>query len=303
MRGLGLHTVCEEARCPNIGECWHHGTATFMILGDVCTRACGYCAVAHGRPPTLDLAEPARVADAFARSALQLRRHHLGRSRRPRRRRRVDLRRDDPPDPQRGAGVPHRGADPRLPGRSRRRCARCSTPGPTSSTTTPRRCRACTGWRAPAAATRARWSCSIAPRRIAPHIATKTGLMVGLGEERDELVATLRRPARASACDPDDRPVPAPDRRTRADDAVLPPRRVRRAQTRRARAWASGTSSRARSSAAPTTRTKPPTPTPPPRGSYPDHEDTSAQRSHKEENLFPRVLFVRIRAFVSLWSR
>jgi lipoyl synthase len=66
MRGLALHTVCEEARCPNIGECWHHGTATFMILGDVCTRACGYCAVSHGRPATLDLDEPARVADAVA---------------------------------------------------------------------------------------------------------------------------------------------------------------------------------------------------------------------------------------------
>ena len=50
MRELNLHTVCEEARCPNIGECWHHGTATFMILGDVCTRACAYCAVSHGRP-------------------------------------------------------------------------------------------------------------------------------------------------------------------------------------------------------------------------------------------------------------
>ena len=50
MRDLNLHTVCEEARCPNIGECWHHGTATFMILGDVCTRACAYCAIAHGRP-------------------------------------------------------------------------------------------------------------------------------------------------------------------------------------------------------------------------------------------------------------
>ena len=47
MRDLKLNTVCEEARCPNIGECWHHGTATFMILGDVCTRACGYCAVPH----------------------------------------------------------------------------------------------------------------------------------------------------------------------------------------------------------------------------------------------------------------
>jgi lipoic acid synthetase len=65
MRDLNLHTVCEEARCPNIGECWHHGTATFMILGDVCTRACAYCAVAHGRPDALDPAEPARVASAI----------------------------------------------------------------------------------------------------------------------------------------------------------------------------------------------------------------------------------------------
>jgi lipoic acid synthetase len=65
MRELHLHTVCEEARCPNIGECWHHGTATFMILGDVCTRACSYCAVSHGRPAALDLAEPERVASAI----------------------------------------------------------------------------------------------------------------------------------------------------------------------------------------------------------------------------------------------
>ena len=50
MRDLNLHTVCEEAQCPNIGECWNHGTATFMILGDVCTRSCAYCAVSHGRP-------------------------------------------------------------------------------------------------------------------------------------------------------------------------------------------------------------------------------------------------------------
>ena len=71
MRELGLHTVCEEARCPNIGECWHHGTATFMILGDVCTRACAYCAVSHGRPEGLDPAEPTRVADAIAAMALQ----------------------------------------------------------------------------------------------------------------------------------------------------------------------------------------------------------------------------------------
>src|SRR5829696_6104668 len=71
MSGLGLNTVCQEARCPNIGECWHHGTATFMILGDVCTRACSYCAVAHGKPHDLDLAEPARVAEAIDRMALR----------------------------------------------------------------------------------------------------------------------------------------------------------------------------------------------------------------------------------------
>jgi lipoic acid synthetase len=64
MRELRLNTVCEDARCPNIGECWNHGTATFMILGDICTRACSYCAVAHGRPGALDTAEPERVASA-----------------------------------------------------------------------------------------------------------------------------------------------------------------------------------------------------------------------------------------------
>ena len=71
MRDLKLNTVCEEARCPNIGECWHHGTATFMILGDTCTRACAYCAVSHGRPEALDPAEPARVADAVATMGLR----------------------------------------------------------------------------------------------------------------------------------------------------------------------------------------------------------------------------------------
>jgi lipoic acid synthetase len=65
MREQKLHTVCEEAQCPNIGECWHHGTATFMILGDVCTRACAYCAVAHGRPAPADPLEAVRVAEAI----------------------------------------------------------------------------------------------------------------------------------------------------------------------------------------------------------------------------------------------
>src|SRR5574342_292653 len=71
MRDLKLNTVCEDAHCPNIGECWHHGTATFMILGDVCTRACAYCAVAHGKPTGLDTAEPSRVAEAVARMGLR----------------------------------------------------------------------------------------------------------------------------------------------------------------------------------------------------------------------------------------
>src|SRR5436853_2245682 len=71
MRDLELHTVCEEAHCPNVGECWEHGTATFMILGDVCTRNCAYCAVAHGRPAKFDPAEPARVAQAAAQMNLQ----------------------------------------------------------------------------------------------------------------------------------------------------------------------------------------------------------------------------------------
>ncbi len=65
MRTLGLHTVCEEANCPNIGECWHHGTATFMILGDTCTRSCGYCNVIHGAPQPPDPLEPAHVAHAI----------------------------------------------------------------------------------------------------------------------------------------------------------------------------------------------------------------------------------------------
>ena len=66
-----LHTVCESARCPNLGECWGRGTATVMILGDVCTRSCGFCHIATGRPPVLDLDEPRRVAEAAARLNLK----------------------------------------------------------------------------------------------------------------------------------------------------------------------------------------------------------------------------------------
>ena len=71
MRGQQLHTVCEEAHCPNIGECWERGTATFMILGDICTRRCHYCAVTTGRPQGLDLQEPARLADTVRELGLR----------------------------------------------------------------------------------------------------------------------------------------------------------------------------------------------------------------------------------------
>jgi len=71
VRDLQLNTVCEEARCPNIGECWGHHTATFMLLGDVCTRNCGFCAVAHGRPVAVDPLEPERVAEGVDRLGLR----------------------------------------------------------------------------------------------------------------------------------------------------------------------------------------------------------------------------------------
>jgi lipoic acid synthetase len=70
-RGMGLHTVCESAQCPNIGECWNHKTATFMLLGDICTRRCGFCAVPKGRPEPIDLDEPRRVAEAVATLGLK----------------------------------------------------------------------------------------------------------------------------------------------------------------------------------------------------------------------------------------
>jgi lipoyl synthase len=70
-RGLGLHTVCESAQCPNIGECWNHHTATFMLLGDICTRRCGFCAVPKGKPGPIDWEEPRRVAEAVATLGLK----------------------------------------------------------------------------------------------------------------------------------------------------------------------------------------------------------------------------------------
>jgi lipoic acid synthetase len=71
MRAQRLHTVCEEARCPNIGECWNHRTATFLLLGEVCTRGCRYCAIAKGKPAALDEQEPERIAEAVAHLKLR----------------------------------------------------------------------------------------------------------------------------------------------------------------------------------------------------------------------------------------
>jgi lipoyl synthase len=191
MQELKLHTVCEEARCPNIGECWHHGTATFMILGDVCTRACAYCAVAHGKPHELDLAEPARVADAIERMAL---RHAVITS--------VD--RDDLPDG--GAFIfaeTIRHTRERVPGcrvevlipdfqgiEDPLRAVLDAGPDVLNhnTETVPRLYRiARAGGRYPRTL-----ELLDRARRYAPHIPTKSGLMVGLGEEDDELVATLR---------------------------------------------------------------------------------------------------------------
>jgi lipoyl synthase len=187
MKDLGLNTVCEDARCPNIGECWHHGTATFMILGDICTRACAYCAVAHGKPNELDTAEPGRVAEAVARMGLQ---YAVITS--------VD--RDDLSDG--GAGI---FAD--TIGAVRRRVPSCrievlipdfqGMEAPLravldarpdvlnhNTETVPRLYRM--------ARSGGRYARTLElldrSRQYAPDIATKTGLMVGLGEEVDEIV-------------------------------------------------------------------------------------------------------------------
>ena len=190
MGDLALNTVCEEAHCPNIGECWHHGTATFMILGDVCTRNCPYCAVAHGKPATLDTAEPGRVADA----AEQMRLRYVVIT---------SVDRDDLPDG--GASI-----FAETIRQIRRRLPECRIEvlipdfqgkeaplqavldaGPDilnhNTETVPRLYRK--------ARPGGRYERALGlldrARRYAPRIPTKSGLMVGLGEEWDEVIATL----------------------------------------------------------------------------------------------------------------
>src|SRR5689334_13407009 len=190
MRELNLHTVYEEARCPNIGECWHHGTATFMILGDVCTRACAYCAVAHGRPAAVDAAEPRRVADAIR--ALDLAYVVI-----------TSVDRDDLADG--GASIfaeTIRETRARVPGcrievlipdfqgsEAALRAVLDARPDILNhnTETVPRLYRM--------ARSGGRYARTLElldrSRRYAPDIPTKTGVMVGLGEERRELIATF----------------------------------------------------------------------------------------------------------------
>ncbi len=191
MRDLKLNTVCEEAHCPNIGECWNHGTATFMILGEVCTRACAYCAVSHGRPAPIDAAEPERVANAIE----QLNLNYVVIT---------SVDRDDVKDG--GASIfaeTIRETRKRLPscrvevlipdfqGKEEPLRAVLEA-GPDvlnhNTETVPRLYRmARSGGRYPRTLELLERS-----RIIAPHIPTKSGVMVGLGEEREELLATFR---------------------------------------------------------------------------------------------------------------
>ena len=187
MKDLRLNTVCEDAHCPNMGECWHHGTATFMILGDVCTRACAYCAVAHGRPTELDLAEPMRLAQAVEQMALSFAVI-------------TSVDRDDLADG--GAFIfaeTIRLIHARVPGcrvevlipdfqgvESSLRTVLDAGPDVLNHNveTAPRLYRKVrSGGRYPRTLELLDRS-----RRYRPDIATKTGLMVGLGEERDEIV-------------------------------------------------------------------------------------------------------------------
>jgi lipoic acid synthetase len=191
MRQWNLHSVCEEAHCPNIGECWEDLTATFMILGDVCTRNCGYCAVTHGRPVWEDREEPERVGRAVG----ELRLEHVVIT---------SVNRDDLAD----GGAAHFAATVRA---IRRHAARCRVEllipdfqgngtalaavieaGPDilnhNIETVPRLYKV--------ARHGGRYERTVElfrrARRAAPALVTKSGIILGLGEERDELLDTMR---------------------------------------------------------------------------------------------------------------
>jgi lipoic acid synthetase len=191
MRRSNLHSVCEEAHCPNIGECWQDLTATFMILGDVCTRNCSYCAVDHGRPTWEDREEPLRVGRAVAELGLE---HVVITS----------VNRDDLAD----GGAAHFAATVRAIRTEAPGChvevlipdfqgsvsalATVIAAGPDilnhNTETVPRLYKV--------ARHGGRYERTLdlfrAARRTAPGLVTKSGIILGLGEERDELLATMR---------------------------------------------------------------------------------------------------------------
>ena len=191
MRELDLHTVCEEAHCPNVGECWEHGTATFMILGDVCTRNCAYCAVAHGRPPRFDPAEPARVARAVAEMHLQ---HAVITS--------VD--RDDLPDFGAWAfaetireireQVPSCSVEVLVPdfqgNESSIRAVLAAAPDiyNHNTETVPRLYKRCR----PGGRYERVMRIFTLAKTVAPQIPTKTGIILGMGETNEEVIAVMR---------------------------------------------------------------------------------------------------------------
>jgi lipoyl synthase len=191
MREWNLHSVCEEAHCPNIGECWEDLTATFMILGDVCTRNCGYCAVTHGRPQWEDREEPERVGRAVGELGLE---HVVITS----------VNRDDLAD----GGAAHFAATLRAVRRHAPGCRvellipdfQGSAPALATviaagsdilnhnTETVPRLYKmARHGGRYERTLELFRRA-----RRAAPALLTKSGIILGLGEERDELVETMR---------------------------------------------------------------------------------------------------------------
>lgn len=198
-RGLGLHTVCESAHCPNIGECWHHRTATFMLLGEICTRRCGFCAVPKGRPKAIDYEEPRRVAEAVRTLGL---RHAVVTS----------VNRDD--DNLGGARVfaatihairelaPDCAVEVLIPdfkgSEEALRIVLAANPRILNhnTETVPSLYR----FVRPGA----RFARSVEllrnVKRIAPHMITKTGLMLGLGESQPELLSTLQA-LQATGCD------------------------------------------------------------------------------------------------------
>lgn len=194
-----LHTVCEEAQCPNLGECWAHDTATFMLLGDTCTRNCHFCAVTHGRPIAVDPDEPRRVAEAVARLGL---RHVVVTS----------VNRDDLHDGGAGhfaetarqlrARIPQCAIEMLIPDFQGNMDALATVVRAPidvlnhNTETVPRLYK-----RARPGATYERsLGLLTAAKELRPALRTKTGLMLGLGEEPDELRAVFRD-LRAAACD------------------------------------------------------------------------------------------------------